>query len=297
MKSVKRILGLLLILAMVFAAACGESSTQTSHSAASASYAAAASSVSDTQASESTSASGAGKQTQDSKPVELIIAAAASLKDSLAEVQKAYAVKNSDVKLTFTFGSSGALQQQIENGAAVDVFISAATKQMDALKEKGLIIQETSRNFLKNNVVLIAPKDTFLTDFKDLTSDKVRHIGLGEPKSVPVGQYAEEVLTKLNILDKIKGKVVYGNDVKEVLTWVETGNVDAGIVYETDAKVSDKVKVIAAAPEDSHKPVNYPAAVIKSSKNAEAAKAFTEFLYSSDAKTIFEKYGFVFIAK
>ncbi len=291
MKSVKRILGLLLILAMVFAAACGQSSTQTSDAAA------AASSVSDTQASESTSASGAGKQTQDSKPVELIIAAAASLKDSLAEVQKAYAVKKSNVKLTFTFGSSGALQQQIENGAAVDVFISAATKQMDALKEKGLIIQETSRNFLKNNVVLIAPKDTFLTDFKDLTSDKVRHIGLGEPKSVPVGQYAEEVLTRLNILDKIKGKVVYGNDVKEVLTWVETGNVDAGIVYETDAKVSDKVKVIAAAPEDSHKPVNYPAAVIKSSKNAEAAKAFTEFLYGDDAKTIFEKYGFVFIAK
>ncbi len=289
LKSMKRAFSVLLILLMVFATACGQSSDVASDSSSSDSTAGLAS---------QTAVKTPGNGVKDAKPVELLVSAAASLKDSLAEIKTAYEGKNNNVKLTFTFGASGALQQQIENGAQVDVFISAATKQMDALKDKGLLLDETRREFLQNEVVLIVPKDsTAVTDFKDLTSDKIKHIGLGEPKGVPVGQYAEEVLTKLQLLDKIKDKVVYGNDVKEVLTWVETGNADAGIVYSTDAKVSDKVKVAASAPKDSHKAVLYPAAVIKSSKNAEAAKAFTEFLYSNEAKPVFEKYGFIFIDK
>lgn len=290
LKSMKRAFSVLLILLMVFATACGQTSNVASDSSNSDSTAGLAS---------QTAVKTPGNGDKDgAEPVELLVSAAASMKDSLADIKTAYEGKNNNVKLTFTFGASGALQQQIENGAQVDVFISAATKQMDALKDKGLLLDETRREFLQNEVVLIVPKDsTAVTDFKDLTSDKVKHIGLGEPKGVPVGQYAEEVLTKLQLLDKIKNKVVYGNDVKEVLTWVETGNADAGIVYSTDAKVSDKVKVAASAPKDSHKAVLYPAAVIKSSKNAEAAKAFTEFLYSNEAKPVFEKYGFIFIDK
>lgn len=231
-------------------------------------------------------------------PVALTVSAAASLKDAMEEIKTAYTKGKENVTITYNFGSSGSLQQQIEQGAEVDVFVSAAVKQMDALKDKGLIIEDTRKDFLENKIVLVVPKDSSaVTDFKDLSSDKVKKVGLGEPKSVPVGQYAEEVLTKLNLLDSIKSKVVYGKDVKEVLTWVETANADAGIVYETDAKISDKVKIAAKAPEGSHKPVYYPAAVIKASKNADAAKDYINFLYSSDAKPIFEKYGFVFMVK
>ncbi len=248
------------------------------------------------EASEQTSVKSTEDTQKEAKTVELTVAAASSLKDALEEIKTAYQESNKNVKLTFSFGASGTLQQQIENGADVDVFISAAVKQMDALEEKGLIIQETRKNFLENQVVLIVPKDSALNiDFKDLASEKVKQIGLGEPKGVPVGQYAEEVLTNLDILKQVKEKAVYGNNVKEVLTWVETGNVDAGIVYLTDANISDKVKVAAAAPEGSHKPIYYPATVIKGSRNPEQAKGFTEFLYGSEAKAVFEKYGFTFL--
>lgn len=232
------------------------------------------------------------------QPVTLTVSAAASLKDVMEEIKTAYAKEKNNVKVTFNFGSSGSLQRQIEQGAGADVFISAATKQMDALEDKGLIMEETRKDFLENEIVLVVPQNSsIVSDFKDLSTDKVKKIGLGEPKSVPVGQYAQEVLENINIINSIKSKVVYGKDVREVLTWVETGNADAGIVYETDARVSGKVKVVAKAPEGSHKPVYYPAAVIKSTKNAADAKAFVEYLYSSKAKPVFEKYGFVFMEK
>jgi len=230
--------------------------------------------------------------------VSLTISAAASLKGAMEEVKAAYAEEKPNVILTCNFGSSGSLQQQIEQGAEVDVFFSAAAKQMDALQEKGLIAEDTRKNILENKIVLIVPKDvTSVTDFNDLTSDNVKKIALGETKSVPVGQYSEEVLKKLNLMDTIESKVVFGKDVKEVLTWVETGNADAGMVYETDSITSEKVRVVAYAPEGSHKPVVYPAAVIKDSKNIDASKDFMSFLCSEKSKLIFEKYGFAFIIK
>ena len=230
--------------------------------------------------------------------VSLTISAAASLKGAMEEVKAAYAEEKPNVILTCNFGSSGSLQQQIEQGAEVDVFFSAAAKQMDALQEKGLIVEDTRKNILENKIVLIVPKDvTSVTDFNDLTSDNVKKIALGETKSVPVGQYSEEVLKKLNLMDTIESKVVFGKDVKEVLTWVETGNADAGMVYETDSITSEKVRVVAYAPEGSHKPVVYPAAVIKDSKNIDASKNFISFLCSEKAKSIFERYGFAFIIK
>lgn len=238
------------------------------------------------------------KQPEEVKPVELTISAAASLKGAMEEIKRAYLNEKPGVTITYNFGSSGSLQRQIELGGEVDVFVSAATKQMDALENKSLIIEDTRKDFLENKIVLVVPENSMeVIDFKDLLTDKVKKVGLGEPRSVPVGQYAEEVLTKLDILDSIKPKAVYGKDVKEVLTWVETGNADAAMVYETDAKVSDKVKLVARAPEGSHKSIFYPAAVIKSSKNIDAAKDYIDFLYSSKAKPIFEKHGFVFLIK
>lgn len=287
MKNFKKILLTTFAIALIIlSVACGQTNTvQTSTTPSS-------------TAPSSVAPSSTAPETVNEEPIALTISAAASLKDAMEEIKTAYALEKDNVTITYNFGSSGSLQQQIEQGADVDVFVSAAEKQMDALKDKDLIIEDTRKDLLENNIVLVVPKDSSsVMDFKDLSSDKVKKIGLGEPKSVPVGQYAEEVLTKLNLLDSIKSKVIYGNDVKQVLTWVETGDADAGIVYETDAKVSDKVKVVAKAPEGSHEPVYYPAAVIKASKNTDAAKDFINYLYSSKAKPIFEKYGFVFMVK
>jgi molybdate transport system substrate-binding protein len=230
---------------------------------------------------------------EEASAINLNISAAASLKDSMDEIKELYESENSNIKLTINYGGSGTLQKQIEEGADVDVFISAAPKQMDAIEDRDLLLEGTRKDLLLNGLVLVTPKDnSTIRSFDDLTTDKVTHLALGEPNSVPAGQYAEEVFTKLGILDKIKEKTVYAKDVKEVLTWVETGNADAGIVYTTDAKVSDKVQVIATAPADSHTPVIYPAAVIKDSKNGDLAKELLEFLSSDKAISIFEKYGF-----
>ena len=245
-----------------------------------------------TNQSENQQGSNSTTQTKDNN-ITLTISAAASLKDSMQELQKLYATEKPNVKITYNFGASGTLQQQIEQGAPADIFMSAATKQMDALKQKNLLVDDTVKNLLENNVVLIAPKDSSeIKDFADLAGDKVKKVALGEPKSVPVGQYSQDVLNSLKIMDKVQPKAVLAKDVKEVLTWVETKNVDAGIVYETDAKVSDKVKIVATAPANTHKPVLYPVAVIKNSKNVDAAKDFLNFIASDKGKAVFEKYGF-----
>ena len=230
---------------------------------------------------------------QSKETAELIISAAASLKEAMGEIQTLYKIENPNISLVFNFGSSGSLQQQIEQGAPVDVFFSAALKQMKGLEDKDLIEAATKRELLENKVVLITPKDKIdLKTFEDLGTDKVKKIGLGEFKSVPAGQYAEEILTKFAILDQVKPKAVYGKDIKTVLAWVETGEVDAGVVYATDAKGSDKVNIVCGAPEGSHKPVLYPVAAVKGSKHVEEAKLFIDYLSSDAAKEIFQKYGF-----
>jgi len=225
---------------------------------------------------------------------EIIVSAAISLKDALDEVTHLWAAANPDVSVKTNYGASGTLQLQIEQGAPVDVFLSAAPKQMDALESKGLLLEGTRRNLLRNEIVLIVPKDSSLgiSSFQDLAQDHVKQVALGEPTTVPAGQYAKEVLTSLGIYDAVKSKAVLGKDVRQVLTYVETGNVDAGIVYATDALASQKVKVVAQAPESSHAPVLYPVAVIKDSKNPAAARQFAAFLASPQAAATFRKYGF-----
>ena len=229
------------------------------------------------------------------KTVELHVSAAASLTNAMNELAELYAKDNPNVKIIFNFGSSGALQQAIENGGETDLFFSAAQKQMNALDEKGELAEGTRKDLLRNEVVLIVPNDSDknISDFNDVATDKVEKIALGEPKGVPVGQYSEEIFTALNILDAVRAKAVYGSDVRQVLAWTESGEVDCGVVYATDAAISDKVKIICAAPEGTHKPVIYPAAAIKSSKNLDAAKKFLDFTSSDAAKKVFAKYGFL----
>lgn len=226
--------------------------------------------------------------------VDLTISAAASLKDAMGEIKTLYAKEKPKTDLNINFGGSGALQQQIEQGADVDLFFSAATSNMDTLKSKGLLVDSTIKNLLGNKLVLIVPNDsnTTLNSFSVVTDASIKKIALGEPATVPAGKYAEQVFTYLKILDQVKAKAVYGSDVKQVLNWVETGNADAGVVYLTDAKLSAKVKVVATASEESHKAIVYPAALIKTTYNYTASKDFLNFLTSDKAKAVFDKYGF-----
>jgi molybdate transport system substrate-binding protein len=224
---------------------------------------------------------------------EIIVSAAASLTDTMNELIGMYTKVKPDITITPTYGSSGSLQQQIEQGAPVDVFISASPKQVDALAKQGLILEDTRKNLVENKVVLIVPKSAKgITRFTDAATDKIKQIALGEPSSVPVGQYSEEIFTALGILDKVKAKAVYAKDVRQVLTYVEMGEVDAGVVYATDAAISKKITVIATAPEGTHKPVIYPGAVVKASVSPEVAKAFLRWLSSAEASKVFVRYGF-----
>lgn len=229
----------------------------------------------------------------DDKPITLTISAAASLKDAFSDIKALYKKKYSNITLNYNFGSSGELMTQIEQGAPADAFVSAGSKQMDELKQKGLLIDGTDKNLLKNEVVLVVPKSgSTLKNFDGLAESSVKKIGLGEPKSVPAGQYGVETLTKMGIYNQVKSKAVYAKDVKQVLAWVESGDADAGIVYTTDAKISKKVKVVATATEKYHSPIIYPDAAIKGTKNEKAAKEFLKFLSGDSAKKVFKKYGF-----
>lgn len=232
------------------------------------------------------------------EPTEIMVSAAASLKDSLTEIQNAYAQKAPEVKLTIVYGASGTLQQQIEQGAPVDLFISAGKAQMDALEQKNLLVKESKVDLVGNELVLITGKDkNKITSFEDMTKADVDKIGIGTPESVPAGKYAQESLTSLKLWDTLKPKFVMAKDVTQVLNYVETGNVEAGLVYKSDAQGSEKVKVVAAAPASSHKPISYPAAVISSTKNKQTAEDFLKYLQSSEAQQVFEKYGFKTLAK
>lgn len=240
---------------------------------------------------------GCSSETQSATPppkIEMNISAAVSLKDALGEIQKNYEAKNPTIKLIYNLGASGALQKQIEQGAPADIFMSAAPKQMNDLEAKNLVNKATRKNLVENKLVIIVPKASKITisKYEDLTKDEVQKLSIGETASVPAGQYAQEVLKKLGIWDKIQDKTVLAKDVRTVLTYVETGNVEAGIVYKTDAISSNKINIVATAPEGSHQPIVYPAAVLSGTKQQKAAEDFLAYLSTPECKTIFEKYGF-----
>lgn len=227
-----------------------------------------------------------------SKSVELNISAAASLQDAAKELQNLYNQEHPDVKILYNFGASGTLQHQIEEGAPTDLFISAGKKQMDALEEQNMLLENSRVNLLTNELVLITGKDSQLTGFEGLTEDTIQKISIGVPETVPAGNYAKEALTNLGLWDTLQPKLVLAKDVRQVLTYVETGNVEAGLVYRSDAATSKAVKIVTTAPEDSHAPIVYPMAVIKQSAHSQEAQEFAAFLQSDKAAEIFEKYGF-----
>lgn len=229
------------------------------------------------------------------KPVELTISAAASLKEAMADIEPLFKEEAPNVTLIFNFGSSGSLQQQIEQGAPSDVFISAGKSQMTALADKSLLLDDTNKDLIKNSLVLIGPSDTTLTSIDDLKTDAVQKIAVGEPSSVPAGKYADETLTKAGLKDEISSKLVFAKDVKEVLAWTTSGNAEAGFVYLSDAISSDSAKIIETISEDLHSPITYPVAVIKATKNETEAKAFEDFLFTEDCQKVFEKYGYTII--
>jgi molybdate transport system substrate-binding protein len=229
----------------------------------------------------------------------ITVSAAISLKDALDELGPMFQVQQhrknggNGTAVTYNYGGSGILARQIEQGAPVDVFFSAAEKQMDELAAQNLIVADTRRDLLGNALVLIAPaQSTALNSFQDLTDPAVKNLALGETSTVPAGMYARQTLEHLGLFAALEKKVVYAKDVRAVLTYVETGNADAGLVYQTDANTSKKIRVVAVAPADSHDPILYPAAVLHDSKEKPAARAFLEFLQGPDARAVFQKYGF-----
>jgi len=226
--------------------------------------------------------------------VELLVSAAASLTDALEEIKELYTEENKNITVTYNFAGSGSLQQQIEQGAPVDVFISAASRYMNDLEQKNLIMDGTRIDLVMNKLVLIVPaaSDVQSDDFQVLVKDEIKKIAIGEPASVPAGKYATQVFEHFGILKDIEAKFIYGKDVRQVLTWVETNNVDAGIVYASDAVQADKIRILSEAPEGSHEPIIYPAAVIKNSRHAEQAQNFLDFLTTSRAQEIFARHGF-----
>ncbi len=225
---------------------------------------------------------------------ELTILAAASLTDVCSELEQLYEEKHPDTELVFSYGASGALQTQIEEGAPADIFFSAAMKQMNALKDEGLMVDESITELLENKIVLVVPKgaDSRISAFEDIATDKVRMVGLGEPESVPAGQYAEQVFDSLGIKEAAKEKANYGSDVRTVLSWVEEQTVDCGVVYATDAYGSEKAEIAAEAPEGSCEKVIYPVGIVAASEDPEAAKGLISFLSSDEALSVFESYGF-----
>lgn len=226
---------------------------------------------------------------------EILVAAAASLKNAYEEeLIPMFQEEHPEIIVTGTYDSSGKLQTQIEEGLEADVFMSAATAQMDALNEEGLIQTDTIVNLLENKIVLIAPASggEDLNSFEDIV--KARSIALGDPASVPAGQYAREALTNLGLWDQIQDRVSFGTNVTEVLNQVAASSADAGIVYATDAaSMPEDVRVIGEAPEGSlAEPVIYPVAVVAASAHPEEARAFVDFLQTEEAMEVFESYGF-----
>jgi molybdate transport system substrate-binding protein len=224
---------------------------------------------------------------------ELTVSVAASLQNAMRDVGPVFEQAHPHTKLSFNFGGSGTLAQQIEQGAPADVFLAAAPKPMDELEAQGLLLAGTRRDLLRNEVVLIAPKDSAgLASFDGLQTPGVKLIALGDPGSVPAGDYGRQVFRALHLWDAVQGKLVLAKDVRQVLTYVETGEADAGIVYATDARESQKVRVAAIAPATSHAPVIYPVAVLRESRNAAASRIFTTFLAGPEAREIFVHHGF-----
>ena len=226
---------------------------------------------------------------------EILVSAAISLKSALEEIRPVYE-KQSGVKVRFNLGASGLLQKQIEAGAPVDVFASAGEKQMDDLQAENLVIPETRRNLVRNLLVLVLPVDSQapVHSFSDLVNPGVERLGMGNPKTVPAGQYAEETLRNLKIWDRVQPRLILAENVRQVLDYVLRGEVQAGIVYSSDVLESrGKLRIAATAPKESHKEILYPIAVIAETRSRSDAQRFIDLALSKAGQDIFERHGFL----
>jgi len=227
--------------------------------------------------------------------MEITVSAAISLKNTFEEIGKIFEEKHPRTKVRFNFGASGDLARQIEAGAPVDVFASAAQKDMDDIDQKGLITSGTRMNFAGNSVVLVKPgmSQIRMELFEDLRKPEVKKIVIGNPKSVPAGRYAEEVLKYLNLWEAVRDKLVLAEHVRQALDYVARNEVDAAMVYSTDAMIRPReVRIVTNAPDRSHQPIVYPIGIVKGSKNQSLAKEFVAFVLSPEGKNLLKKYGF-----
>jgi len=224
---------------------------------------------------------------------ELLVSAAASLTNAFKDVGKQFEAANPGVKVVFNFASSGALMQQIDKGAPVDVFASADQKTMDQAGEKRLLLVETRKDFVSNGLVLVVPKGSKLVikGVKDLLGAKIARIAMGNPETVPAGRYSQEVLTKAGLWEALKPKYILAETVRQTLDYVARGEVDAGFVFSTDAIVA-KERVRVAAKAEGHQPIRYPVAAIRGTKKLEISQKFIDYLLGSEGQAILARHGF-----
>ena len=228
------------------------------------------------------------------RAAEITVFAAASLTDALREIGANYEKQSGD-KAVFNFAASSMLERQIEEGAPADIFFSADEAKMDELEKKDLILKETRKSRLSNSLVIVVSSDSRLkiTSPADLASSKVRRLALADPKAVPAGVYSKAFLEKENLWLEIQPKVVPVDNVRAALAAVESGNIEVGMVFKTDAAISKKVKIAYAVPAGAGPEISYPVAVMKNARQVESAKQFVEYLGSHDAATVFARYGFI----
>lgn len=224
---------------------------------------------------------------------EITVFAAVSLTDSLKQIAAVYGKESGD-KIVFNLGASSTLARQIEEGAPADIFFSADEAKMDGLVKKNLIDVSTRKNRLGNSLVVVVAVDSALPiqSAGDLTNRNVQKIALADPRAVPAGIYAKAWLEKEHLWPAVESKIVPTENVRAALAAVESGNVEAGVVYKTDAGISKKVKIAYEVPIADAPPIIYPMALVKESPQPDAAKKFLNYLDSREAGDIFRKFGF-----
>jgi molybdate transport system substrate-binding protein len=229
------------------------------------------------------------------QPQELTLSVAISTKDAVEEIGRGFLAARPGASIRYNVGASGDLQKQIEAGAPVDVFVSAGQRQMDELQERGLIVSASRRVFARNTLVVIKPTDSRLdlTKPADLADPRLTRIVIGNPRTVPAGQYAEESLRALGLWDRLRAKLVFAENVRQALDYVVRGEVDAGFVYATDAAVrGSQVREAFRPGEDTYRPIVYPVAVVAGSRQAALAQAFVDRLTSPEGQAVLRRLGF-----
>ncbi len=235
----------------------------------------------------------AGKADPGHATVTIRVSAAASLTELLTTLEPVYEADHPETDLVFMFGASGALAEQIAQGAPADLFLSAAAQPMDKLDKAGLLAGGTRIDCLANRLVLVVPATrASLEDFSDAASDAVQRLAIGDPATVPAGAYAMEAFDHLGIIDEVKRKAVYAKDVRAVLAWVAAGEADAGVVYASDVLHQKKVVRAATADDSLHAPILYPGAVMSASAHAEEAEGFLRYLADPGQDAVIESFGF-----